>query len=113
MNASWISAVVLGVSLLVLGPGKGFLIDPAQAQAPAQPSPKAPAKLEQQELHIRVLWLVSGLAQKEAPDVPAEFKDVVTELGPLGIPRPRLAAQTLIRAAPNTSFQLAGEVLLD
>jgi hypothetical protein len=58
------------------------------------------------DVQVRVVWLVSGLA--DAPPPPDDLKDVLPGLAKLGYDRPRLAAQALVNVTANAEFQTKG-----
>jgi hypothetical protein len=58
------------------------------------------------DVQVRVVWLVSGLA--DAPPPPEDLKDVLPGLAKLGYDRPRLAAQALVNVTANAEFQAKG-----
>src|SRR5262249_8783406 len=73
---------------------------------------RPPAGQQAEELRVRVVWLVSGLAREDAVP-PPDLGDVLAELTKLGIDKPRLAAQTLVNALPGQSFKVDGSAKLE
>ncbi len=76
-------------------------------------TPPAPPRVEAGEMQVRVVWLVSGLEDpegdpKRAAKTPADLGDVVAELGKLGIDKPRMAAQAIVNAQFQGTFQVEG-----
>lgn len=63
-----------------------------------------------QDVQVRVVWLVSGPLPEDAgiPTPPDDLKEILPSLAKLGIDKPRLAAQTLVRVTPNVDFQTKG-----
>jgi hypothetical protein len=68
-----------------------------------------PAQLE---LTVRLVCLVSGPADEKAAAVPEDLKEVAETLRKLGIDRPSLAAQALIRTQFNSRFEQSGQARL-
>src|SRR5262245_20539099 len=64
------------------------------------------------ELTVRLVCLVSGPAAEKAAAVPEDLKEVTKTLRKLGIDRPVLAAQSLIRTPFNTPFEQSGQAQL-
>src|SRR5262249_29638613 len=74
---------------------------------------RAPGQTDQ-DMQVRVVWLVNGLAREDAPAPPDDLKEVLPSLAKLAIDRPRLAGQTLVNVTPTTrEFQAKGTARLD
>lgn len=72
------------------------------------------AALDAQPQQVRIVWLVSGLDKKNAPP-PADLKDVIDELGKIGVKDLKLAAQsvvTTVTSAGGTQFMTQGRTTL-
>jgi hypothetical protein len=65
------------------------------------------------DMQVRIVWLASGVADKELPKPPADLKDVVAELSKLGVEDPRLITQTIVTAQFGKKFQVQGLAQLD
>jgi hypothetical protein len=64
------------------------------------------------ELTVRLVCLVNGPADEKATAVPEDLKEVAETLRKLGIDRPSLAAQSLIRTQFNARFEQSGQARL-
>jgi hypothetical protein len=65
------------------------------------------------EVKVRVVWLASGKLPDNAPEVPADLKELLPGLAKLGVDKPRLVAQTLVTATGTGQFQAKGMANLD
>lgn len=65
------------------------------------------------EMQVRLVWLASGPARKEARKPPEDMKAIIAELAKMGIEELSLVTQTLVTALPNTQFQIEGLAGLD
>ena len=74
-------------------------------QAPPQPKTAA-------EMEVRVVWLASGLPE-DAPGPPPDLGPVVQELERIGMSKPRLVSQTLVKAVAGAPFQAEGTAVMD
>jgi hypothetical protein len=77
-----------------------------------QPPRKEPAG---REMQVRVVWLASGPRSddvKEAPQPPADLKEVVAELAKIGVRDPILVSQAVVNAATNGNFEIQGSAHL-
>jgi type II secretory pathway component GspD/PulD (secretin) len=64
------------------------------------------------ELQVRIFWLVSGPARKDAAALPEGLEAITAELTSLGINKPSLATQVTIRAVPGGKFESGSVVEL-
>jgi Bacterial type II/III secretion system short domain len=67
-----------------------------------------------EQVHVRIVWLVSGLDKKNAAP-PADLKDVVDELAKIGVKDLQLAAQSVVStmaSAAGTQFTTQGRATL-
>jgi hypothetical protein len=62
-----------------------------------------PADVPEQGRKVRVVWLVSD---SELPPPPPDMKDVVDELGSMGITKLGLAAQSMVQAVSSGKFSI-------
>jgi hypothetical protein len=74
-----------------------------------RPAPALPPR----DVQVRVIWLVNGVPQEDAPPPPDDLKDTLPGLAKLGLDRPRLAAQALVNVTPHASFSAQGVAKLD
>ncbi len=74
-------------------------------QLAARPAPAVPTV---QNVQIRLIWLVNLANNDELPSPPEDMKDVLATLAKIGFNKPRLAAQSLVSASPETQFHLKG-----
>jgi hypothetical protein len=72
----------------------------------------ASAERHSADVQVRIVWLVQGRAEEFAAP-PDDLKDVLPALAKLGIEKPRLAAQTIVNATPNSQFRADGTVKLN
>jgi hypothetical protein len=59
------------------------------------------------DVQVRIVWLVQGRGEEFAAP-PEDLKDVLPALAKLGIEKPRLAANTMVNASPNSQFRVDG-----
>jgi hypothetical protein len=57
-------------------------------------------------LRLRLIWLVSGMERKASTPVPADLKNVISDLSRFGIDGLQLAAQTIVQTVPNDQFRI-------
>jgi hypothetical protein len=114
---------------LMVRPSQGaFALDPRQNQVIVSADPKTldeikalldrldnqardKAVVPTPEVQLRVVWLASGLPQ-DASKPPADLKDVVEELGKIGVGDLRLVSQSVVMTMTETSFTLSGSGVL-
>jgi hypothetical protein len=65
-----------------------------------------------EDVQVRVVWLVNGTDQDKTPAPPDDLKEVLRGLLKLGIDQPRVAAQFVVNAQPNTNFHAKGTAKL-
>lgn len=65
------------------------------------------------ESQVRLIWLASGLENKDAPKPPADLKDVLAELKKIGIDDVRLVSQSLVNVSAGKVFNVQSPVMLD
>lgn len=63
---------------------------------------------QEQSLQLRLFWFASGVARDGADSTPAELRDAVAEIESLGVEKPRLVAQTMVRLVPGGRFETGG-----
>jgi hypothetical protein len=61
-----------------------------------------------QDVQVRVVWLINGADAEKMPPTPDDLKEVLPGLAKLGIDKPRLAAQTVVNVSPNAAFHVEG-----
>jgi hypothetical protein len=61
------------------------------------------------ECTVRLVWLVTGSGGENAPALPDDLKEVAAALRKLGIDKPHLAGQALIRTHFNARFEQTGQ----
>lgn len=74
--------------------------------------PKKPAPLA--TFRVRVVWLASGLSRDDAPKPADDLKEVVTELGKLGVGELREVGQAIVNTMPDGSgFEISSSPTFD
>jgi hypothetical protein len=81
-------------------------LDQPLDRGPEKPRPPA-------EMQVRIVWLASGLARKDAPNPPPDLHAVITELAKVGVEEPRLVSQSIINANTGSEFTTQGLAKLD
>ncbi|HEY8504081.1 MAG TPA: secretin N-terminal domain-containing protein [Gemmataceae bacterium] len=76
-----------------------------------EPPPPDPA--EKEEMRVRVVWLVTGLARKDPAPPPADLAPVLRELEKIGVTDLGLAAQVVISTGMENRFTVQGSAALD
>jgi hypothetical protein len=64
------------------------------------------------ELQVRIFWVVSGGARKDAAALPEGLEAVTAELSRLGMNKPSLATQVALRTVPGGKFESGSVVEL-
>ncbi|HEV3236880.1 MAG TPA: secretin N-terminal domain-containing protein, partial [Gemmataceae bacterium] len=67
---------------------------------------------KEEDLQVRIVWLVNGTEQDKLAAPPEDFKEALPGLTKLGIDKPRLAAQYLVNSRPSTQFRAKGTAKL-
>jgi hypothetical protein len=95
---------------LVLLYARGDLLDTAKALLSRLEESPGTAPQPNLEWQVRIIWLRNAPADdKAAKALPKDFADLHGDLAKLGLDRPAVAGQLMVRLTPQLPFEIAGD----
>jgi hypothetical protein len=95
---------------LVLLYARGDLLDTAKALLSRLDESPGTAPQLNLEWQVRIAWLRNApAADKSAKALPKDFADLHGDLAKLGLDRPAMAGQLMVRLTPQVPFEIGGE----
>jgi hypothetical protein len=102
----------------VIAQGDAATLDTVEAllirlDEPPKVEEKAPAPPAEEDVQVRLVWLVAGLKDSPLADPPADLKNVVEELEKMGVVGLKTAAQVFVKSVPGKPFTVRGSAMLN